>query len=112
MRSPFTPLAIGFGFLSHAGALTIPSFPQQLLGASAAEEICPLPAKVTFDDNNLFPSVQYVQNETILRRQVDRLSRAVQIPTQITDYMTDPNDDAFAPFVDFHKLLAELFPLV
>ncbi|KAL4739084.1 hypothetical protein BDV11DRAFT_188269 [Aspergillus similis] len=112
MRSIFTPLAIGFGFLSHAGASTIPSFSQQVLDASAADKICPLPAKVAFDDNNLFPSVQYVQNETILQRQVDRLSRAVQIPTQITDYMTDPDDDAFAPFVDFHKLLAELFPLV
>ncbi|KAL4997686.1 hypothetical protein BDV10DRAFT_195026 [Aspergillus recurvatus] len=112
MRSPFTPLAIGFGLLSHGGALTTPSFPQQILGASAADKICPLPAKVILDDNGLFPSVQYVQNETILQRQVDRLSRAVQIPTQITDSMTDPDDDAFAPFVDFHKLLAELFPLV
>ncbi|KAL4754822.1 hypothetical protein BDW72DRAFT_103205 [Aspergillus terricola var. indicus] len=112
MRSPFTPIAIGLGLFSHAGASTIPSFAQQILGATAADKICPLPVKVIFDDNNLFPSVQYVQNETFLHRQVDRLSRAVQIPTQITDYMTDPDDDAFAPFVDFHKLLADLFPLV
>ncbi|KAL6237070.1 hypothetical protein BDW75DRAFT_205042 [Aspergillus navahoensis] len=112
MRSPFSPLALGYGLLSHASALTIPSSQQQVLGPSAADKICPLPAKVILDDNGLFPSVQYVQNETILQRQVDRLSRAVQIPTQITDSMTDPDDDAFAPFVDFHKLLAELFPLV
>ncbi|KAL4975161.1 hypothetical protein BDW66DRAFT_167333 [Aspergillus desertorum] len=112
MRSSFTPLAISLGLLSHTGAFKIPSSPQQVLGASAADTNCPLPPKVILDDDGLFPSVQYVQNETILQRQVDRLSRAVQIPTQITDSMTDPDDDAFAPFVDFHKLLSELFPLV
>ncbi|RDW86227.1 Gly-Xaa carboxypeptidase [Aspergillus mulundensis] len=113
MRSPFTPLAIGFSLLSHADAFTIPLSPQQILSASTADKkVCPLAEKVFPEDNGLFPSVQYVQNGTILQRQVERLSKAVQIPTQITDSMIDPDDEAFVPFVDFHKLLAELFPLV
>ncbi|KAL4924578.1 Gly-Xaa carboxypeptidase [Aspergillus undulatus] len=113
MLPPAIPLAIGFSLLSHAEAFTIPSSPQQVLGISTADkESCPLAPKVLLNDTDLFPSLRYLQDEAILQRQVTRLSKAVQIPTQITDTMTDPDNDAFAPFVDFHKLLAELFPLV
>ncbi|KAL4805553.1 hypothetical protein BDV18DRAFT_21451 [Aspergillus unguis] len=107
------PLTLGFSLLSQTSGFTIPSIPQQILGTplSDKKDACPLAPKVSVDDN-LIPSLQYLQNETILERQVSRLSRAVQIPTAITDSMTDPDDEAFAPFVDFHRLLAELFPLV
>ncbi|KAJ5220118.1 Peptidase M20 [Penicillium chermesinum] len=45
-------------------------------------------------------------------RQVDRVSRAVQGPTTVGDYATDPYDKAFEPFVEFQTLLKKLFPLV
>ncbi|KAL4951684.1 hypothetical protein BDW69DRAFT_186140 [Aspergillus filifer] len=113
MRSPAFPLAIGFGLLAHIEALAVPSSPQRVLGIPTAEtETCPLAPKIVLNDTDLFPSLRYLQDESILQRQVNRLSKAVQVPTQIWDSMTDPNDEGFAPFVDFHKLLAELFPLV
>ncbi|KAL3471277.1 hypothetical protein BJX99DRAFT_250537 [Aspergillus californicus] len=87
MRSSFLPL-IGISVLSTS--LAIPSSPHQILGCLQ----------------------KYLQDESILRRQVDRLSKAVQVPTTITNSMTDPHDVAFAPFVDFQELLTELFPLV
>ncbi|KAL4873611.1 hypothetical protein BDV12DRAFT_208531 [Aspergillus spectabilis] len=111
MRSPIIPL-LGVSLLASASP-AIPSLPQQVLGYPTPEkETCPLPLKVHLANDDLFPSLQYLQDESILRRQVTRLSKAVQVPTTITDSMTDPYDDAFAPFVDFHELLAELFPLV
>ncbi|KAL4800528.1 hypothetical protein BDV19DRAFT_72114 [Aspergillus venezuelensis] len=113
MRSTVLPLAIGFGLLAHVEALTVPSSPQQVLGIPTAEkETCPLAPKIVLNDTDLFPSLRYLQDESILQRQVTRLSKAVQIPTQIWDSMTDPDDEGFAPFIDFHKLLAELFPLI
>ncbi|KAJ5473020.1 hypothetical protein N7530_007021 [Penicillium desertorum] len=45
-------------------------------------------------------------------RQAKRLSRAVQIPTTVGDYMKDPYDQAFEPVVKFQSLLEEMFPLV
>ncbi|KAL2808408.1 hypothetical protein BJX63DRAFT_409386 [Aspergillus granulosus] len=101
--------------LSCAASYTIPSSPQKILGSPISETIkekCPLPPKVTPDDDGLFSSLRYLQDEEILQRQATRLSRAVQIPTTVTDSMNDPYDESFAPFVDLHKLLAELFPLI
>jgi Gly-Xaa carboxypeptidase len=112
MWAPVLPLAIGFSLLSTAEAFSIPLSPQQILGdlTDRESEVCPLPQKVHLDDDGLFPSIRYIQDEAILHRQVDRLSKAVQIPTAITDSMTDPNDDAFKPFVDFGYALALFFP--
>ncbi|KAL2868410.1 Gly-Xaa carboxypeptidase [Aspergillus lucknowensis] len=109
----FVRCLIGINLLSCAASFTIPPFPQQILGnPKAGKEKCPLPPKVTLDDDNLFPSLRYPQDETVLQRQVSRLSKAVQIPTAVTDSMKDPHDESFAPFVEFHQLLAELFPQI
>ncbi|KAI9374109.1 hypothetical protein BJX61DRAFT_541148 [Aspergillus egyptiacus] len=112
MRSAVIPL-ITASLLCPA-SLAIPSSPQQqLIGIlTPPKESCPLPPKITVDNDNLAPSIRYLQDETILRRQVTRLSKAVQVPTAITDSMTDPYDGAFASFVDFQELLAQLFPLM
>ncbi|CEL07863.1 hypothetical protein ASPCAL11017 [Aspergillus calidoustus] len=113
MRSLILP--VGISLLSCAASYTIPSSPQQILGTTnskTAKEICPLPSKVLLGDEKLLSSLRYLQDEKILHRQVTRLSKAVQIPTTITDSMKDPYDESFASFVDFHKLLAELFPLI
>lgn len=113
MWAPIVPLVIGFSLLSSAEAFSIPLSPQQILGdltADTKSDVCPLPQKVLLDDDGFFPSIRYLQDEAILHRQVDRLSKAVQLPTVITDSMTDPNDDAFRPFVDLGYALALFFP--
>lgn len=100
-------------------ALALPSFPgsinrhQRPLPLSNSEISCPLAPKITPDTTDgLLPSLHLIQNETIRGIQADRLSRAVQVPTSVSDYMTDPEDEGFAPFLDFQDLLRELFPLV
>ncbi|KAL2836098.1 hypothetical protein BJY01DRAFT_222467 [Aspergillus pseudoustus] len=113
MRSLILP--VGISLLSLAASFTIPSSPQQILGTSNSEttkEKCPLPLKVTPDYDGLLSSLRYLQDEDILQRQATRLSRAVQVPTTVTDSMKDPYDESFAAFVDFHELLAKLFPLI
>ncbi|KAE8150485.1 hypothetical protein BDV25DRAFT_110911 [Aspergillus avenaceus] len=72
--------------------------------------ICPLAPKITPHDT-LQSSLRFVENPSIRSQQAERLSKAVQIPTQVTDYMKDPYDEAFAPFLDFHSLLKRLFPI-
>ncbi|KAJ0424034.1 hypothetical protein BJY00DRAFT_299256 [Aspergillus carlsbadensis] len=98
--------------LSCAASYSIPSSPQQILDSKTTKGICPLPSKVLLGDDKFLSSFRYLQDEKILRRQVTRLSKAVQVPTTITDSMKDPYDPSFSSFVDFHKLLAELFPLI
>lgn len=74
----------GFGIPS-AMSLSIPS-PQQILKSwSGTNNICPLAPKVEVPEDGLFSALRYVQNETIRLQQVDRLSRAVQIPTTVND---------------------------
>ncbi|KAF4201928.1 hypothetical protein CNMCM8927_000890 [Aspergillus lentulus] len=105
------PALIGFGIPS-AMSLSIPS-PQQILSSwSGTNNVCPLAPKVEVPDDGLLSALRYVQDETIRLQQVDRLSRAVQVPTTVNDYMTDPFDEGFAPFVEFQGLLESLFPLI
>lgn len=89
---------------------------QQILNGfdllETAQEICPQAAKVHVGDDGLLPAMRFVEDDSIRRRQVKRLSRAVQVPTMGYDDMLDAYDDRFAPFVDFQKLLKKMFPLV
>jgi hypothetical protein len=105
------PAVVWFGIPS-AMSLSIPP-PQQILKSwSGTNNICPLAPKVEVPEDGLLSALRYVQDEAIRLQQVDRLSRAVQIPTTVNDYMTDPFDEGFAPFVDFQALLESLFPLM
>ncbi|EMR68640.1 putative vacuolar carboxypeptidase protein [Eutypa lata UCREL1] len=48
-----------------------------------------------------------------LQLQIDRLTAAVQVPTESFDDNGDANEDPrWETFEDFHKVLSELFPLV
>ncbi|PLB52446.1 carboxypeptidase S [Aspergillus steynii IBT 23096] len=107
---PIVPIIAGF-LLPSVSALSIPL--QQYLPSwtDQGNGLCPLPSKLTPPNDGLTSPLQYVQDKSLRSRQVDRLSRAVQVPTTVNDYMKDPNDPGFAPFVEFQKLLQSLFPI-
>ncbi|KAE8374434.1 hypothetical protein BDV26DRAFT_43977 [Aspergillus bertholletiae] len=96
-----TSLSIPIPFLSS----------QQILNPWSSQDICPLAPKVSPTEDGLLPALRFVEDESIRARQANRLSRAVQVPTTVTDFMTDPYDEGFAPFVEFQDLLKKLFPL-
>lgn len=79
-----------------------------------AAEICPLAPKITPDNENttLHPALTFLTDPSIRAKQISRLSRAVQIPTTVTDFMADPSDPGFDVFVEFQDALRAMFPLV
>ena len=83
-----------------------------LLSNPSTRETCPQPPKVSLPDDGLHSSQIFLTDDAFRARQAKRLSRAVQIPTTVGDYMEDPYDKAFEPIVKFQSLLEELFPLV
>lgn len=118
MRTLFLAL---LGSLPFAVTRSVPA--QQLLVSDAAlsrhaavkpsgRETCPQAQKVTAPNDGLHSSLTFLENKAFRARQANRLSRAVQVPTTVGDYMTDPYDEAFEPVVKFQRLLKELFPLV
>ncbi|KAJ6009374.1 hypothetical protein N7522_004390 [Penicillium canescens] len=83
-----------------------------LLSKPSAQETCPQAPKVETPNDGLHSSEIFLSDEAFRARQADRLSRAVQVPTTVGDYMKDPYDDAFEPVVKFQSLLEKMFPLV
>lgn len=84
-------------------------------------EKCPQPPSLHLNNNKarplksedgLHPSINFLEDPSIHALQVHRLSKAVQVPTTVTDFMTDPFDDGFDVFLEFQEVLRELFPLV
>ncbi|KAF7596070.1 hypothetical protein BBP40_003332 [Aspergillus hancockii] len=75
------------------------------------DDVCPLALKIEPPQDGLLPALRFVQNQSIQMCQVDRLSKAVQIPTTIEDRLRDPYDEGFSRFLDFQELLQSLFPL-
>lgn len=106
MRAQFSTL---LGLLSTSTALSIPQ--QQTLNEYAKKELCPLASKVKLPDDGLYSALRFVEDDSIRSRQVERLSKAVQVPTTVNDYMIDPYDEGFTPFVELHEILESLFPL-
>ncbi|KAJ9361819.1 hypothetical protein C8Q69DRAFT_7649 [Paecilomyces variotii] len=103
--------AATLGLLSiGAAALTIPS-QQQVLDTFLKKDICPLAPKIVAPEDGLHPAIEFIKDEAIKTKQVERLSRAVQVPTTVNDFSTDPYDEVFTPFLELHKLLKSLFPL-
>lgn len=106
--------------LPSALALNIPS--QQTLFSEepsrnspvkpSGQETCPQAPKVAAPNDGLHSSLHFLQDEAFRARQAKRLSSAVQVPTTVGDFMTDPYDEAFEPVVKFQQLLKEMFPLV
>ncbi|PLN82570.1 putative vacuolar carboxypeptidase Cps1 [Aspergillus taichungensis] len=97
--------------IPSVASFTIP-IPQHWLtsGLNSDHGLCPLAPKVELPEDGLLSPLRFVQDDAFLSLQADRLSRAVQVPTTVNDYMKDPYDEKFAPFLDFHKLLETLFP--
>ncbi|KAJ5210816.1 Peptidase M20 [Penicillium cf. griseofulvum] len=104
-------------------ALNIPIqqllFPENPLGGhynpllnQPTRETCPQPPKASTPNDGLHSSHTFLSDNAFRALQAERLSRAVQVPTTVGDYMTDPYDEAFEPVVEFQALLAEMFPLV
>lgn len=97
-------------------ALNIPA--QQILFEShnaanpSTRETCPQAEKIATPNDGLHPAMIFLEDAAFRARQANRLSRAVQVPTTVGDYDTDPYDKAFEPVVEFQKLLQEMFPLV
>lgn len=96
-------------------ALNIPA--QQILESPNAanpstRETCPQAEKVASPNDGLHSAMIFLEDDAFRARQANRLSRAVQVPTTVGDYATDPYDEAFEPVVEFQKLLQEMFPLV
>ena len=75
-------------------------------------ELCPLAPKVSPPNDGLHDSLHFLHDAKVRETQARRLSRAVQVPTTVSDFMTDPYDEGFEVFVRFQELLAEMFPLV
>ncbi|KAJ5396918.1 hypothetical protein N7509_005031 [Penicillium cosmopolitanum] len=78
----------------------------------SGRETCPQASKVAAPHDGLHSSLVFLEDEAFRARQAQRLSRAVQVPTTVGDYATDPYDEAFEPVVKFQKLLEQMFPLV
>jgi Gly-Xaa carboxypeptidase len=78
----------------------------------ASLETCPQASKVAAPYDGFHSSLTFLKDEAFRARQAQRLSRAVQVPTTVGDYATDPYDEAFEPVVQFQKLLEQMFPLV
>lgn len=109
----FLPIIITTG----AAARWLPSGQTPLLlldddDDTPGRHVCPLPAKVPPPADGFHSSLEFVQSEAVRQRQVDRLSRAVQVPSTSTELEDDPWSDYYAPFIELHEVLEDLFPLV
>jgi Gly-Xaa carboxypeptidase len=105
-------------------ALNIPTQQQRLfpdglshsqydrLSQPSARETCPQAPKVNIPTDGFHSSQTFLSDDAFRARQAKRLSRAVQVPTTVGDYMKDPYDEAFEPVVKFQSLLEEMYPLV
>lgn len=119
--NPFL-LSLAVSTLPWTFALNIPS--QQILSDELklsqnvpviqplGRETCPQARKVAAPADGMHSSLHFLDDESFRAHQAQRLSKAVQIPTTVGDFMTDPYDEAFEPVVKFQQLLKDLFPLV
>ena len=117
MHSYFSTLA-GLGLLlcSATSALSVPKAKQEqtlLHSATTKKDFCPLAPKVAAPKNDgLYSPLRFVKDDFYRFQEVERLSRAVQVPTQVGDYWTDPYEPGFSTFLEFHTVLESLFPLM
>jgi Gly-Xaa carboxypeptidase len=102
-------------FLQIAGLesrQTGPTAMSELEKPLAIENWCPLPKLPSEVKDGLRPSRDFETDE-FLRRQVERLSAAVDVPTVSYEDNGDVDQDPrWRTFEDFHRVLESLFPLV
>ncbi|EPS26857.1 hypothetical protein PDE_01797 [Penicillium oxalicum 114-2] len=79
---------------------------------AAKSEVCPQAPKITLPEDGFHSSLDFLKDKEFRARQATRLSRAVQVPTTVGDFATDPYDESFEPIVKFQSLLKEMFPLI
>lgn len=112
---------LGLASVPSALALGIPAQQVMLPGSishsletlnPSPRETCPQAPKVGPPNDGLHSSLKFLKDEAFRVRQAKRLSRAVQVPTTVGDFATDPYDESFEPIVEFQSLLEDLFPLV
>ncbi|KAJ5114782.1 Peptidase M20 [Penicillium alfredii] len=103
------PSTLALGIPSHQQVFSSPEWFRPI---SNPRESCPQAPPVTIPNDGLHSSLRFLSDEAFRARQADRLSRAVQIPTTVSDYMKDPYDEAFEPVVRFQAFLEKTFPLV
>lgn len=123
---PLMPSRCRFGFLQSAILMSVlasviiwcrfGSF--QRLGisfqpaVSGLDSWCPVPDVVTPLDDSLLSS-NHFNEPGVLETQVQRLSAAVQAPTESFDDNGEVDEDPrWTTFDDFHTILEELFPLM
>ena len=85
-----------------------------LQDSNGTESWCLLPNASTFPDrvSGLKPSLDFAANSSI-RKQVERLSAAVRVPTESWDDNGDVGvDPRWKIFAQFHSVLHKQFPLV
>jgi hypothetical protein len=77
-----------------------------------SESWCPLPTHPSEVEDGLQPSGDF-EKDAFVKRQVERLSAAVNIPTVSYEDNGDVGrDKRWEVFGEFHKVLEHLFPLV
>ena len=80
---------------------------------SVKDSWCPLPAPVAPGSSTSLPPSKDISGESWIEKQVERLSAAVNVPTQSYDDNGDVDiDPRWRPFEDFHVMLRQLFPNV
>lgn len=96
-------------------ASSIPSYradAQQLLGNPAGFN-CDLPSALDPSADGLPSSQSLFSSKAALRRQVDRHSALVKVPTVCYDDLGPIDEDPrWKPHHRFHEVLAETFPLL
>jgi Gly-Xaa carboxypeptidase len=74
---------------------------------------CPLPKLPSQIEDGLDPSSSFAVNASVLKKQVERLSAAVNVSTVSYDDNGDVDDDPrWKSFGQLHEVLRHLFPLV
>ena len=73
---------------------------------------CDLPAVQPPPDDG-FPSADIFSTDVAFKKQIERHSAIVKVPTICFDDLGQPGeDDRYAPFYELHDVLEKTFPLV
>lgn len=83
-----------------------------IFSTNSTVELCP---KVHPLSPKFNKSIDYILNDPLYKKQsIERLSKAVQIPTEVQDVNPDPKLDPgfYSQFITFHRFIDNTFPLI